>query len=165
MAFAGGGGGGTEVEEVKEQKKLFTITKFTGAARCCCSNSNAQSPTGTVFWSHTRENERCPVCGKFLSSECVECEEQIGLRPGYSFAFIRRVVLDASHSTFHRVSKFIMFLTFLCSQEQEIRLACQGKEGECGCMMHQHCLRNWLRNRETCPIHADKLWVSVEGDD
>jgi hypothetical protein len=40
-----------------------------------------------VFWSHTRENERCPVCGKFLSSECVECEEQIGLRPGYSFEF------------------------------------------------------------------------------
>jgi hypothetical protein len=34
MAFAGGGG--ADAEEVKEQKKLFTITKFTGAARCFC---------------------------------------------------------------------------------------------------------------------------------
>ena len=85
MAHAGGGDGQPQEEGVKEQRKLFTITKFTGTALCCCSNSNAQSPAGTVFWSHTRENEACPVCTKLLSSECVECEEQIELRPGLLF--------------------------------------------------------------------------------
>ncbi len=55
------------------------------AARCCCSNSNAQSPAGTAFRSHKRENPACPVCTKLLSSECVECEEQIELRPGLLF--------------------------------------------------------------------------------
>ena len=94
MAHAGGGDGQPHEEGVREQRKLFTITKFTGTALCCCSNSNAQSPAGAVFFSHKRENDTCAVCTKLLSSECVECEEQIELRPGLLFLHFRCAFLS-----------------------------------------------------------------------
>ena len=31
-------------------------------------------------------------------------------------------------------------------------------------MLHQHCLRNWLRNRDNCPFHQDRAWNMLESN-
>ena len=56
MAAAGGGGGGDD--GAREERKLFTITKFTGATGTHSAIMKiSQCIAGTVFWSHKKENE------------------------------------------------------------------------------------------------------------
>ena len=42
---------------------------------------------------------------------------------------------------------------------QDIR--CETIEGECGCILHEHCLTDWLLIRDCCPEHADRQWVTT----
>jgi hypothetical protein len=48
------------------QRKLFTITKFTGESDRLSYNRSAQLCAGTVFWSHLRENLKCAASGTLL---------------------------------------------------------------------------------------------------
>ena len=109
------------------------------------------------------------VCGKILAGECIYCKEQIELRPMYSCIASLTSVPPLQHFqclfvTFppsFEMHYFIishLFVTLLCSQQQEIIDGCALAEGECGVLMHEHCLRNWLAIRETCPFHADDIW-------
>jgi hypothetical protein len=29
-------------------------------------------------------------------------------------------------------------------------------------VLHEHCLREWLHHRESCPKHGDRKWRTVE---
>jgi hypothetical protein len=52
--------GGQTEDGVKEERKLFTITKFTGtnaALTFLAAKSVNLFFAGTVFWSHKKENE------------------------------------------------------------------------------------------------------------
>ena len=64
------------MEALLEDGMLVRVNPDTGTMR-------VREPS--VFRSHKRENPACPLCTKYLSSECVECEEKIELRPGLLF--------------------------------------------------------------------------------
>jgi hypothetical protein len=116
----------------------------------------------------------CPICNQLVSHECVFCEQQIELRPRYScivsLTFVPHIAAHFSSTNRHLSAEFrhalhyelYLFLTLLCSQRQEIKDGCAMAEGECGCVLHEHCLREWLHHRESCPKHSDRDWRTVE---
>ena len=147
----------------------------------------AQQPAGTVFWSHTREDEKCAkffiviffftnpcnfvcscnVCNNKVANECSKCQEQIELRPGYAFCFLFCCIATSFFclaTRFCRAAEFVGRVHFLIAsrQRQEIKDGCTQVEGECGCMLHEHCLRHWLEHRESCPKHTDRVFKRIE---